>query len=429
MMEDGKPAPGSAAAGDRFPLAGMLFFAAYMLMVATTVLYPEIFLKQSIQMLGVEVTPLVALAPLVLLAFLSYFVPQIRSFQPEAFDAAFLLALAYTAIRLIAGASARVEIKLALEYAVYGIVAYYGAATLFRSRERLRRFIWFLIGLLLLVSLYEVLTFLLGRDPVYGAKILERIPLKSEDFFRGGSTLAQPVYLGAFLLQIAPFAYWGIHSAGSRLASRFALIALIAAGVAGILSFSRGAWAIGFLMAMAVVVIRWRQVKKGPLLAALAVLLTVVGVLALRGDLGFHVLERDESTEMRSWTREWSADVFQEHPVFGVGLFKGAIEINKKKGSQDRDIPIDNYYITVVIEEGLAGVLLYGTVLVFLGLNVYGVMRRGPPYDRLLPLMITMSMLGVMADAVFFDAFIVWPFFILFWMTAGMMRALERAGK
>lgn len=404
----------------RSQLSEKLFFYIFLALQLIVILYPETVLHQSVQLAGITITPLVVMAPLAIVSFCWYFMSRRRNFELQPLDLAFLAALGYTVIRSLLAAKANIEIRLALEYAGYGIVTYYGAALLFREPRRLRGFIWVMVVSLLLVSAYEILIYLLQSDPLYGDILMNQ--QKSFDFYRGGSTLGQPVYLGAYLLQVVPLAIWAIFSNKGKPIARLSTVALLAAVLAGLLSFSKSAWIVGGMMAVCLTFLLWRKINLKMVTGAMVIIVLIVTALVIRGDLGFHLLNRPESYIGRQYTWKHATEIISEHPLFGVGLFRGSLAIENRTGTE---IPVDNYYLTVLVEQGIIGAVLYAMTLALLFWKALSLWRNTPPASRLLPALIAIGLLAVLADATIFDAFVIWPHFILFWTFAGMLRSLD----
>lgn len=410
--------------------AEKVFITVYLLVIAAVIFYPETVLHQQVEIAGIAVTPLAALAPVAFASFMWYFMVRANSIKVNTFDYVLLAALAYTIVRALAAAQARIEIRLAFEYAGYAIVAYYGAVMLFRNRDQTRLFIWMLVSSVMVVSMYEIFTFLIKSDPLYGGILSRRLPLKNIDFYRGGSTLGQPVYLGAFLLQTGPFALWMAFKEKAPGWRCLGKIALLLATVSWVLSFSKGAWIVGAVMALVMIWLFRHQIKKRMLVSILALVTLLAIALAIRGDLGFQIFEREEDPYFgRQWSWRQSLDIIAENKVLGVGLFRG-LEVLKQKastyyGDSERTFPVDNFYLSVFVEEGLIGAVFYGAVLAMILASMIKLMRRPPPSSRTLVFAIAFSLLGILGDAFIFDAFLIWPHFVLFWSICGLMRAIQ----
>lgn len=415
----GGPDAGSGRLSDR------VFLFVFLALIALNILYPETIMKHSLQVAGITVTPLVVMLPLVAATFAWFLLYRYRELDLRLFDLFFLLMLAYTAVRVIPAAESKIELRQAIEYFVFGAVAYYGAGLLFRRQEYARHFLRLITVSLLAVSVYEIFTYILQSDPVYGPLL----PQKNEEFFRGGSTFAQPVHLGAFLLLAAPLAVWEAVAEQGRRMRLVARLAIAMAVMAAMFSFTKSLWILGALEAAVILYYLRRSVNRKVIYLALAAVMLTLSFLAVRGDLSFHLFERRESFWMREWQWGRAVDISKENPVFGVGLFRGIVEINK--GANDptgRVYPVDNYYLTVLLEQGLVGVILYGAALIALMIANVLFFLRAPPGRRLMPLMLTLSLAALLADAFIFDALIVWSHFILFWTVAGLARAAASRG-
>lgn len=401
------------------------FFAALAALVALISLYPETIIHQQVIILSITVTPLVVLIPLVFLTFAWFAAEQVKIFRPKLFDAIFLVTMIYILIRAILAAEALIEYRLAVEYVGFAIAAYYGAALLMR-RESNQIFMIRIIALLLLaVSAYEVFTFIIKSDPIYGSALASYVGVENPDFYRGGSMLGQPVLLGGYLVITLPFAFLGSILENNRKWRIVFIVTFVLAAISILLSFSRGAMFTALLVAIATYLLGGFTLRKEAAIGIAVIMIFILSFLAISGDLQFQLFGRSGSFWIRNSMWRGAVSVIRDHPIFGVGLFKSMSAVNELNGEISKgSFPVDNSYLAIVVEQGFAGALLYGIALVSVIVGGVHTFMRSSPEKKLLPLFLTASVAAIAINAVLFDAFIIWPHFILFWVVAGFLRAL-----
>jgi O-antigen ligase len=184
-------------------------------------------------------------------------------------------------------------------------------------------------------------------------------------------------------------------------------------------------------MGLILFLLKGRSMRKEVMLAVAVVVVALVSFLAVRGDLKFQLVERDTNAEFSSFSaRRWqwneAIGVIEDHPFFGVGLFKSLDAVNEDSTDPSgRLYPVDNSYLAAVVEQGIIGASLYAAALFLIFWQAIRLYRRGPPGVKALALAAILSLAGISLDAILFDAFVIWPHFILFWIVAGFARALE----
>lgn len=426
----------AGADGGRKVEAGAVFNILFLATILLVIFYPETLRKYRVNVGGIGFTPLTTLAPFTILAFLWFAVTRARELRPRLFDLFFLGAMTYIFIHTAMIAEASLELRLAGQYAGLGIAMYYGAALLMKDSGRLTALIRVMVIALGVVSAYEIVSTIIQSDPIYGG-----IDTRDPSYFRGGSTLLHPVYLGGYLLQAIPFALYAMFFDSSARFRRFAQVTLVLTALAALFSFSKGLWIIGSVEILALAIIMRGEVMpwvRRHLIAVAGVafmLLFITSVLLVRGDLRYQMFERElDPFYGRQWTWSAAVDTIAEDPFPGAGLFRGNYAIFDATPAtaepERRYWPVDNSYLAIAVEQGIPGALLYGGALLMVVVASIRITLRKGTKDRYLAMMLTFSILGIMADAVIFDAFIIWPPFIIFWSVAGVVRALqERDGK
>lgn len=411
--------------------AGAVFIILFLAAILLVIFYPETLLKHKLTVAGIGLTPLSLLAPFTILAFLWYAVPRLSELRPRLFDLFFIGAMAYIFIHTALVAEASLELRLAAQYVGLGFAMYYGAALLMKSPRRLAMFVRVMVIALGVVSAYEIVSTLIQSDPIYGG-----IPTRDLSYFRGGSTLLHPVYLGGYLLQAVPFAIYAMFYDNSTRFRRFSQAVLIITALAALFSFSKGLWIIGSVELLALTVVMrgrfmpWVRRNRLMVTVLVSMLLAITAVLTVRGDLYYQMFERElDPLYGRQWTWSAAVDTIAEDPFPGAGLFRGMYAIfgaTPATAEPDKRYwPVDNSYLAIAVEQGIPGAFLYGGALLLTVTASIGLTAKSSGRSRYLALTLAFSILGIMADAVLFDAFIIWPHFVLFWGVAGTVRGVR----
>ena len=132
---------------------------------------------------------------------------------------------------------------------------------------------------------------------------------------------------------------------------------------------------------------------------------------------------------MKSW--EAALDAFRDNPFFGVGLKQGAdtvwshLDPETRISLEDGNLqaPVDNYYLNVLLEEGLVGLIIWlAALLAIIIEGVRFVARRTAAAPWALAALVGIASLAI--NAVTFDALLIWPNYVIFWVTAGLLHGL-----
>lgn len=84
---------------------------------------------------------------------------------------------------------------------------------------------------------------------------------------------------------------------------------------------------------------------------------------------------------------------------------------------------LDSLYLVTIYEEGLIGMLLAGTTMVLIGAQAYKLIRHSDGFEYIvIPIAISLSV--VLLNGFSFPTLFSWPNMMVFWLLAGMARAL-----
>ncbi len=154
-------------------------------------------------------------------------------------------------------------------------------------------------------------------------------------------------------------------------------------GAALFFSFGRAAW-IAFLVAVALIgVVRHKWVLiVAPLVLVLSIVL-IPGFAERFSDINASALAGSGSSTLAGRVRTWDGAMilFQQHPVFGVGIGAGAAKVAELL--HDRVVMMHNDYLSVLLETGLVGMALFLAWHAEWIFSLIGVYRKSTfDYDR-----------------------------------------------
>lgn len=401
---------------------GIVAFAIIILVLVVTVLYPDTFMPNFLKIGSFRILPLSVLLPFLALSASAFVFYNRGQLSFGLLDAVFLSFLAFTLIRNIFSPNGAAEFK----YSVYAIALFYSVSLLIKQTFRLRLIIWVFVGLVLLTTVYGFVEYGLQENILYQS--ITSVTEPAHGIHRLSSTLVQPVSYGAFLIQVLPFCvlawitgkgFW--HKFPGAMAVLLGVIALF-------LTYSKGSWIIGSIMFFAVfpfIKMKKKSIIPGIGLVVVVILLTAIFWQSVLSETAYRA---DSSVAMRlvSWSAAWHG--FLDHPVFGVGLRQRTTELERQNpeikvyNEQEKTpLAVDNYYLDLMMEEGAVSFLLWMAFLVLLFTEgIIGSSANRP--GRMVVLTALASVAGLSLNALTFDAMLIWPNFILFWVAAGILH-------
>lgn len=174
-------------------------------------------------------------------------------------------------------------------------------------------------------------------------------------------TFPHPNVLGGFLAVTLPLVIIQLSNYPivklSNKKTLFSLTAIILGLVALILSFSRSAWVVGALgISIMYYVLRKKAHSNYFPIILYTVPLILIALLIFQG-----ISPTDESVVVREQLNQAAIKLWQQSPIFGVGL--GNFLVNLPEALPSRTVyflqPVHNIYLMVVAETGLVGLALF----------------------------------------------------------------------
>ena len=334
------------------------------------------------------------------------------------------LFMGYLLIRNLEGLDGFVAFK----YFIYGLAVFYLSALLSSRYEKLLLLvIYVVLGLMVFTAIYGLAEYAAQKNFIYASYIAESVPEPAVGLHRDGSTLAHPVSFGAFLVQVLPFSVLIWLQAGGKKTRILAIAATVLGVLALFFTYSKGSWIAGMAVAVgALMLLRGGRSRKyllpTVLITAIVVLLAVV--------FSHQIISETEvrgvnSVDVRLSTWRAAIDGFEKHPLLGVGFKRGPQEMNKyieyPYNEYYPDQPVDNQYLSLLLEQGVAGIVLWAAALIFIVVEGVGVARaRGPGRPWAIAALASLVAIGL--DSVTFESMQLWPNFIFFWLAAGILH-------
>lgn len=420
---------------------GRLFIVALtalMVMVAGTLLYPETFVSVGLRVGPFRISPMAVLFIIAGPPVSWYFWTHRKELRPGLIDVTLPLCLVFVTVRGLLAATNGNELGLVIAFTCYVLLLYYGTAVLGQNNAAVKVVFHTLAILAIIISAYALLEYFLADNLLYGSLTEKKSPFKSVEFYRSGSTLAQPAVLGIFIVQVLPFLmYLFFVSRNNRekilwgLASGLSVATLL-------VTFAKGSWVVALLMGMGAVlyiVIRWSRFRQGLktsllILAAFCiVILTTLAFVSLQ-NLNFNLMSEErqwESVDMRWIMWQEAPEVFTQQPLVGVGIWQGGNDVLHhvvEEGNLDlsHPIPLSNVFITILVEEGLIGSLLLAGTLILAGRYAWLVIKGGGESARI-AVPVTVSMAALLINGMTADSLLIWPVMVVFWLEAGLIRS------
>ncbi|RJQ42364.1 MAG: O-antigen ligase family protein [Gaiellales bacterium] len=414
--------PEEAGPAARTDLLRRAALALLMAVVFVAVIYPETFIT-SFPLIGSEWTsPMTLLmAPVILVTAAIVWRERGRiGFAPA--DALLLLFFAYVLARNVSGLP-----LFTVKYVVYGVALYYLAAALSARVRDLRRILVFVSLLVAVTAVYGLAEYAAQANFLYRDVISVIVPKNATH--RVSSFLAHPVVFAAFIVQALPFTFllwvrgWNRWAALAGAASSLMAVACL------FLTSSKGSWITAFAAGVVVAVYFIRTRGKKSMFIMLAVFLLAAltaGMYLSRSSLD-EIFRTSTSVDVRVASWEAAVKGIKENPVFGVGLKQGEEEVVEQlpdwwKKLTGFEPPVDNYYLNVVLEEGIVGGALWLALMVMIlygGYRAVGLNREG----RFIFVAAYLSIIVLALNMLTFDALLIAPNRVLFWVAAGILRA------
>ncbi len=377
------------------------------------------------QLLLIRNTPLllVLLLPVAALLGIPYLVSRREQFEFSLFDGLLLIFYGYLIIRN--------ETSLALmTFVCFAFFLYYVTSLSTRSQRNLEYLLMAIVGISFLISCYALVEFIFQRNLIFP----DFFPRHPTGVYRVTSTLSHPIVTGAFLLQTAPFSIALLLRGRLPVQRQFGGLATLLAAMAVLLTFSKGSWLTAdFMITGMILIIGLKQKKKVLVIAGLSLI-----VLLSTGFYCYTVRSEELARSSMSYdirASRWSDTIYEisNSPVTGVGFRRGSqtiFELYREsllaQGISYVSFPVDNYYLDIFLEEGMIGLFLWASLLLLIvvkGVSTVVNRSSGRPWA----LAALLSIISLLLTSVTFDALNWWPVFMMFWVSAGILRGLSRS--
>ncbi|MHB9111528.1 MAG: O-antigen ligase family protein [Thermoleophilia bacterium] len=409
-------------------------------LLAGTLLYPDYLVSVGLRVGPVRVSPMGLLFVLAAPSVSWYFWKQKATLKYSAVDIVLVIAFLFVGIRGALAATNGNELGLVVGYIGYALLLYYGTAVVGQKRGALRTLFMVLVSMGVIAAVYAVVEFALDRNILYEGIIKESmVPFPGVGYHRSGSTLGHPVVLGAFMVQVIPIFLFFFIRAGTAVRKAVWGAGIVLLMLALTMTFSKGAWSTaGILLISGLIWLIWRRpASTRPLLFLLTAVVLVLGVFTAVFNETVHAgtlskARTGESFNPRIYMWSRVPNTFLANPLVGAGMWQGnkeVFEVNPAPEAKNRPISIDNIYLVALVEQGALGVLLVGAALTLIGIQAWKLLRRGSSLTAWgLPVAVSMTMILINGYAM--SSLMIWPNMVVFWLCAGMVRALaERSSE
>ncbi len=314
-----------------------------------------------------------------------------------------------------------------LEFILTGAGLYFLTARLAQRSDFLRLLVRAIAGLAAATSVWGLLELFLLRNNLYDL-YMTALP-DTSGFHRIGATLLHPVVFGAFLVFCLPFCLLLVFMGVSRREQVFAGAATALSLSALLFTGSKGSWIVALLLLTAFLLAFKRRRKLILILSGGAIASVVLWTALFPAQIigGFESrLTKSQSERIMEWQIAFSG--IKETRFIGVGsradtTFLAQVDNRARHFHQDagRYLPVDNFALGFLLEEGGAGFLL---LLLFLG-SLFFLALRSPGRPRASqPWMLAAAaaMAGLCLNSLTFEIFQWWSMVAVFWLGAGMLR-------
>lgn len=407
--------------------------ASLIFLLVCTLAYPEYDIRVGLYVGSVRVSVIallfIAAAPAVSLFVLKH----LSWVRFTALDAFLMLTLLYITARGAPAATDANGIGLVFAFAVYILLFYYGTA--FLGQGGLRPLFAALVVMGVIAAAYAMIEFALGENVLYGSIIKPAfLPFPGIGYHRSSSLLGAPGPLGLFMVQVAPIILFFFLRSKDVAVKIFLGLALLLVMLALLVTFGKGPWITAIVLsASGIAWILWKHRNMARLVLALALAAALVlgaFVFIFHDTVQAGTVSKartSESFKPREYMWYRVPSTFMAHPWLGAGIWQGNAEIFKVNPApeyKDRPASIDNMYLTTPVEEGIIGTVLIVMTFSLMASQGWRTLRSdaaaawwGWPAAA--------SMVGVMIAGFTENDLLNWPNMVVFWLTAGMLRALS----
>ena len=417
--------------------------SSLVLLVAGTLLFPDTFTSVGVYVGPVRLSPLGILLVLAAPPITIHVWKRRHSLTFQALDGFLLATMAYVAVRGIAAADTANGVGLVLAFTAYVLVLFYGTSVVSQDRSALRLIYISLSLLAVIIAAYAMIEFFMNRNILFGELIKEKALVKNPLLPRAASTLAHPVFLGAVMVQLLPFLFFFFFRARTAMMKLLMGTAIVLCASSLFVSYAKGAWAtMIILVAGGVVWLIWRRpaVGKAGLVSMLTVTVIVIFSIYLFNSESVRFNVTSETRTQDSFDTRWYIwskfpEIFSVDPVIGTGIWHNSDAILEKDiplagipAFKDNPPVVDNMYLVMLVEQGIIGSLLAGVTLLLILREVWRLSRSNIYRMREWMLPAAVSIIAILINGLVFNPLLVWPCMVIFWLAAGVLRALNEAG-
>lgn len=281
-------------------------------------------------------------------------------------------------------------------YTITGVLIYYAVLVGFRNQNCGEWFVSLLVWVCFVVSFYGVFQYFASADPLYGDLFKEFNPYH-KGITRIGSTIGNPIILGAYLALCMPFCLMSLDQSPKRYKWRYsAVVGMVL--TCSFLTFSRGAWlsfivGLGIYFSKRLVRVSLRAVAPkivGGILVCFVVIpilsssLKNVGLAHIeeRAINKFHVrvlgaLNSTGSESFRLAQYRTTIDILEKYPFLGIGFGNFTLLFDKYKHHSTPSKKVsdatttENMYLMFASETGVVGLLLMAVFFVIILRDLY----------------------------------------------------------
>jgi len=397
------------------------------LVIEVSVLFPENFISGLPVFRNVNTFPLTLMLPLMALVTAIYIGFRRKYIKASVVDGLVLIFTAYILIRNINGP----ESLLSGKYIIYGLGIFYITALLTVKKETLlKQIVYTIASLVLLTSIYGLIEYGFQKNFIYSQFIAEAVPEPRVGLHRIGSTLAHPVPFGAFIIQSLPFVILIWVGARQSWLRASAMATTMLAVLALFFTYSKGSWIAGVLVAIGTLFFLRRSRSRKYIFPAVIIVAMLTVMLGVFWQQVYSEIENRAaiSFDMRISSWQTALEDISGHPLIGVGFKQGAEEIKKHANQEEnkgleKALPVDNYYLSLMLEAGMIGFILWMSFLIFMVLEGIKILRLHGHSQRW-ALAALVSVLAIVVNTFTFESMHIWPNFMLFWLSAGILHGL-----
>lgn len=400
-------------------------------LLCLAVLYPETFLAGGLQIGSRHVLIATLVMPGVAVFMAIYLLARYPQLRLKRVDLVLLMFSGYILVRNIYGGN---EVSTILSI-VYGAGIYFMVALQAINIRHLQIIILVIVVLTIVISAYGVIEYALGQNPLFQDQLSQSIPEPPQGVHRAGSTLAHPVSFAAFLLQVMPFCGLVAYLGKTKLQRLAGIGSLLLAALALLLTFSKGSWIVAMLFAAAgsYLLIRRLGKRRALLIFAVMAIATIVVALYFRHEIYSETTWRTgHDVEMRLTLWDAAISGISDHFIFGVGFG------HAKEALTGYLTPywlhflpkpvVDNNYLHIFLEEGILGLALWLGFLLTLVAAAIRLIKESPIVRPLIACVL-ISILTISINGLTFEAMLIFPNSIMFWIAAGLLRGSMIGGK